>query len=599
MTTPSRPRTTLEAQALQLGVALALVAFVVWSWLALPASWLLDSGEFVATTWSMGVSHPPGHPTYLLTTRLFTVPALGGLPWRVHLASAAAAAIAIGTIPWVAVRLDIVRDRVGLAASGVAAVVAATSYAFTFQAIRAEVYALNVAAIALAIACIATPADREPDLRRVAVGAVLLGVGLGNHHYLTIFAAPAVLVAVLQVGTTLAVRLRAVTVGVVAGALTQLSWLGLVATSAARPWPSWPWATDGGSLWWLVSAQAFQKSAGNVVRVDPIAGTQNVITMLLDLLTPVGFVALALGLAFGALRARRAAAVLVPLILFNLITQSLFDFDPLNPDVSGYFMVAVWGAAVLLVVPLSLLGTPRARGIATATFAVGALACRAAIPPLSPATVANPYEADAWRDARLVDVGPDGVWISDHFETGFDLWVGFAIEDRRPDVVHVHRPWRTWPGFDAMLVDRVPAAGPLLDDQPDIGGLDLEALQAFADDGRDVRIEPGLLLTPEEALASDPVGLTRRIRATGDAPSAAGVADARRRFDAVLARVDRMSREARQTMLWASVQTARAQSMAGDPAGALVLLEPALAISPDDPSLQAMARDLAAAAAAR
>lgn len=592
-TTP--PGRAIEREALWLGAVLGVATFVVWSWLAAPAAWLLDSGEFVATTWSMGISHPPGHPSYLLTSRLFVAPPFGGIPWRVHLASAAASSVAVAMLPIAAARLGLIRDRLGLAATLVAALTAATSFAFTFQAVRAEVYALNVAATAVALTCIATPTPRRGDLRRVAVGAVALGIGLANHHYLTVFAFPAVLVAVLQNATELRTRARAVAIGVSAGAMTQLAWLALVATSLAGAWPGWPWATDGASLWWLVSAQAFQGTASNVVGMDPIAGVQNVVTSLLDLLTPMGLLAAALGLAFSVVRAPRAAAVLVPLVGFNLITQALFDFDPLNPDVSGYFMVAVWGSALLMVVPITHVLHDRPGRVALATVAIGILACRIWIPPLSSSAIASNHESDAWRDARLVGVGPDGIWVSGHFETGFDLWVGFAVEDRRPDITHVHRSWRTWPGYDAMLVARHPEIARLLDPHADRGGLDLAELRTVADEGRDVRLEPDILMTPDEARASTPAGLSRRVLPTGAAPEAMDVDQTVRRFEILANQLDPMSRASRQSLLWASVQSARAQAMAGDPEGALRLLDPAIAISPDDPDLDAMLRQLTTA----
>src|SRR5512134_996434 len=75
------------ARAIAFGLPLAL--FVI---AGSPSSYWLDSGEFVAAATGLAVAHPPGHPLYVLTTKLVTLLPLGSIAFRVSLASALAAA---------------------------------------------------------------------------------------------------------------------------------------------------------------------------------------------------------------------------------------------------------------------------------------------------------------------------------------------------------------------------------------------------------------------------------------------------------------------------------------------------------------------------
>src|SRR6185295_14312281 len=73
----------------------------------------------------------------------------------------------------------------------------AASGAAWLQAVRAEVYGAEIATCALALVLLLADAGRPPR-RGLAAAALALGLGLANHHYMTIvFAAPLALWALL------------------------------------------------------------------------------------------------------------------------------------------------------------------------------------------------------------------------------------------------------------------------------------------------------------------------------------------------------------------------------------------------------------------
>ena len=139
-------------------VAIALAAGVPFAAFLATASahdFWLDGGEFVAQGINLDIAHPPGHPLAGLLAKLFTLLPFGSLPLRVALAQAAcasaAAAFLYAAIDTTVRSLGVVRDRlvVPLALGGTWWVVC--SYAWWFQAVRPEVYALQALLVMIAV----------------------------------------------------------------------------------------------------------------------------------------------------------------------------------------------------------------------------------------------------------------------------------------------------------------------------------------------------------------------------------------------------------------------------------------------------------------
>ena len=54
-----------------------------------------DSGEFIATSYILGIPHPPGTPLYVIIGRLFTMLPFGNVYLAVNWLSALASALAV------------------------------------------------------------------------------------------------------------------------------------------------------------------------------------------------------------------------------------------------------------------------------------------------------------------------------------------------------------------------------------------------------------------------------------------------------------------------------------------------------------------------
>jgi len=177
----------------------ALVGVAVFAvyWITLsPDVSFWDSGEFIATSHSLGVPHPPGTPLYVLMGRVFSIVGHGLL----HLVSVAQAVNLLSAIPSAiaAVFLYLCVVRVGkkiwndgdqgtwcgpaVVAGATAALFAAFASTLWTNSIESEVYAVS-GMWAVFTAWIALLwADTEPkDERLLLVIAYLLALNIGVH----------------------------------------------------------------------------------------------------------------------------------------------------------------------------------------------------------------------------------------------------------------------------------------------------------------------------------------------------------------------------------------------------------------------------------
>src|SRR4030065_1755586 len=89
-------------------LAAAIVSFLLYYATKAPTVSLWDCGEFIATSYIMGVPHPPGNPLYVMLGRLFTLlPIAGDIAVRVNLISVLSSAAAVFVAYWLILRLTL------------------------------------------------------------------------------------------------------------------------------------------------------------------------------------------------------------------------------------------------------------------------------------------------------------------------------------------------------------------------------------------------------------------------------------------------------------------------------------------------------------
>lgn len=161
---------------------LGLAAAALYSATLYPTITGGDAAELIAATATGGVPHPPGYPLYVLVTAPFTwLPLVPSVAARANLASALCAAAAAALLGWAVLRAT---DRWW--ASLVAAALFAFSPVVWLYATSAEVFSLNNLLIAAQL-CVFIAAHRQPRRAYDLAGALLLGLGLSNHHTSVVF----------------------------------------------------------------------------------------------------------------------------------------------------------------------------------------------------------------------------------------------------------------------------------------------------------------------------------------------------------------------------------------------------------------------------
>ncbi len=173
------------------GLVFVVTTFVYLSTLA-PTVAFWDSGEFITTSYTLGIPHPPGAPLYTLLGRIFSMLPFGEIAFRVNLLSATAGIATVVLIYLCTVRLlstwldrENPVQRIAILVGGVVASLS-TAFSFSFwnNAIEAEVYGLSMCITLLSVWAALRWDDAHKDHnsdRLLLFIAYLFGLGAGVH----------------------------------------------------------------------------------------------------------------------------------------------------------------------------------------------------------------------------------------------------------------------------------------------------------------------------------------------------------------------------------------------------------------------------------
>jgi hypothetical protein len=443
-----------------------LLCAVGYALLLCPSPYWLDSAELAAGSFELGIAHAPGQPLAMLVGKLFCFVPLGDVALRVGLGQLFCGAGAAALCAWIGARVarEFSDDIIVTEALGVAAGIAyAASYAAGFQAIRVEVYALSSLCVLAAITCVFRSYDSgEP--RWLGLAGLAFGLGLTNHHFLTLLGAvpPALVLLVRRWDASLRR-------GVLLGALTTLAalslYLYLPLRAAHDPIVAWGHPTTPSAVGWLISAASFQRSAGLTVEGDAEA----LVIAILDQLTPIApFLALG-GLYVCARKRLRLALALLLMLLGPIAARLVVPFDPGNPDAFAYFSTGIAALALLCVPLLAVLARLRVVAI---FVAVGSLALAVARAPTY--SLARFDDVHTIVEPSFATAPADAIVVPSYYQTTFSLMYFRAVEGLRPDVSYLPRHALDQPGLTASLVRQDVRLAPFVDERR----IDLPALLA-------------------------------------------------------------------------------------------------------------------------
>ena len=153
-----------------------------------------DSGEFIATSYILGVPHPPGSPLYLIIGRVFSmIPFNPDIAFRINLISPIVSALAVMFLYLSCVKLIIgyrgqIKSQIDSIIIFGSSLVGSLTFAFTdshwFNAVEAEVYGFSTFFTAIVVWLIlhwSERADEKGNERYILIIAYMIGLATGVH----------------------------------------------------------------------------------------------------------------------------------------------------------------------------------------------------------------------------------------------------------------------------------------------------------------------------------------------------------------------------------------------------------------------------------
>lgn len=416
------------------GVA-ALVAYVRT---LLPGIAFGDWGEMQTVPHLLGVAHPTGYPTYVILGWFAQLVPIGSVAFRANLLSAVLVSGALATTVAILLRLG-TRPLIA-AAAAVALGAVPTVWA---AATVAEVNPLHLLFVALLL----HRALVWDDLRRprdLVVGALLLGLALGN-HLLVVFVGPFIALFGLWVGRREIVERPSIVVPAIAAGLAGVAvylYIPLAASGSSPLVYNRPVTLD--AVLWLVSGAQFRAQFGflSASGVSEFLGSLGALWGLLaDRGTPVLPVLGLVGLAVLVRRRPAFGLACVGILLTNAYVWSTYlrlEHYLLVP----WLVLAIGAGVALESVARSLAArAPRLRGSAAgagrlvgATALVGAIAL--ALAHWGPADRSSDLGGDDFVGTVLESLPQDAAILSE-WDASTPLWHARYVLGLRPDLLIV------------------------------------------------------------------------------------------------------------------------------------------------------------------
>ncbi|HEX2678978.1 MAG TPA: DUF2723 domain-containing protein [Polyangiales bacterium] len=468
------------------------VPFVAYVLTSGGLSYWLDSGEFVAASMRLDIAHPPGHPLSQLWGKLFTLLPLGSITWRVAVGQAFATALAsLGlclAVGSAIERLEL-EERAAWAIAVLGAWLAALTYGLWFQAVRAEVYALQTLCMSAVLAAIAKLESQSPvrDARPLYVAALALGFGLANHHLIAFLVAPALLPCVIRVVRARGVR--PLLLGSGFGLLALLTYVYLPARAIARP------AIDLGdprslaNIAWVISARVYSQNL-HLLDMEPMSQRFSEVAIIaVENFHGVCVIAALVGL-YLALRhpgTRRHGLFFGLLLVVDGGVRAWMGSVRANPDILGYLapmLMALAALAALFVASVVWAAQTHApylsARISRFAWLLPLLALLHAPVSLARSSLARFAAPEAFDEPRLRSLPPRAVVVESTPQTSFRHWELDAVDVVRPDVIGVPLSFLRYPGTGQRLAEAAPPVANIIQRYLDTDSLHPSDLLALA-----------------------------------------------------------------------------------------------------------------------
>jgi len=352
-------------------VGIAGAALLAYLLTLAPGVGFTDSGELVVAAYTLGIPHSPGFPLYVLLGWAFGHLPLGSVAWRLNLMSAVWAAAAVGAFFLLARRTlpeeplhepertgakkrEVIRvaSRYSRLAPVLAAGCAALCLAFGITlwnwATVAEVYTLQAAVLVGMLLALFAALSGGGRWVWGAAG-LCFGLGLANHHVMTLVFAPAILFLVLAAPDGRRAFARGWLPAMLGVLLSLALYLYLPIRAAQGPLLNWGNPVNLQRFIWHITGRQYQV---NLLAVPLSAMLDNLsfgLRLWWGQFTPLGFLLAAWGFLAMWRRDRRLALFCALVVLVDMAFASHYDIaeDSDAYYIPTFLMTALciaWGA---------------------------------------------------------------------------------------------------------------------------------------------------------------------------------------------------------------------------------------------------------------
>ena len=185
-------------------ISIFLFFLAVYTKTLCPTVFWWDSGELIANIKVLGIPHRPGFPIYVLLGKFFSFFPWGSMAFKVNFLSALYASLSLAVLHKTFVETlnlffpDMVKRKGLVSVSAFTFVlILGFTYSFWIQAVRAEVYSLNVLFFSL-LFFLSVRYLKSKQVKFLYLFFFLFGLGLGNHHLSLLSCAPSLLFLLLS-----------------------------------------------------------------------------------------------------------------------------------------------------------------------------------------------------------------------------------------------------------------------------------------------------------------------------------------------------------------------------------------------------------------
>ena len=430
-----------------------------------PAVFWWDSGELIANIAVLGIPHRPGFPIYVLLGKFFSLLSGGNFAFRVNLLSAVFASASLIIFYKVFIKAACLffpgmAKRKGLLLFSALSFVFISGFTFTFwiQAVRAEVYSLNICFFSLLLLLVMLYL-RDRKLKWIYLFFFLSGLGLGNHHLSLLSSLPALLFLIVfgQHANTADYSSSVIHHSSLIINIRRLPWyflffllglsiyLYLLVRSMSHPVLAWG------------ETKSLYSSASSVFAFDTLKHFDfgflaNITTRLFQIFSflsdQMTLLCFGLGLVglFLLFRYNRRMLIFLVLLIagnFAVVIFMTTEFIPTNPDLHGYLIFSVLafalcdGLAILLI--LNHIGHSLSAVRYPLMFLFGILPLILLLRNYPKADLSGNRIAYDYGWSVMAGLDPGSVVFSDNVNLNFILRELQYVEKLRPDITVIDR----------------------------------------------------------------------------------------------------------------------------------------------------------------